>query len=393
MRASSSLLMIKAALSLAFALGVPSSVLAQAALTDTAARQAIVIDGDTGAVLFEQNADEPFPPASLAKLMTTELVFRALGDGLITPRTEYRVSEHAWRTGGAPSRTSTMFAEVRSNVPVEALVQGVIVQAANDAAIVLAEGMEGSEGAFAVAMNVRAAELGLTGSHFVNPTGLPADGQHVTARDLARLARHVRSSYPDLYEIYSQAEFTWNGILQRNRNPLLRLDIGATGIATGYAEGFGYALLGVAERDGAAFIVALGGAESDAIRTREARRLLVWAQESFERRTLFEEGEAVGSVNVYGGTRSTVPLVTADDLAAYVPKGSPEAVRAVLVYDGPLRAPVSRGDRIGAVEVRLNGKPSLTRPLYAAEDVPLGTFASRALGAVQELAFGWIRTL
>ena len=363
------------------------------ALIETSALQAIIVDGETGAVLFEKDADQTFPPASLAKLMTMELVFKALAEGTITPRTEYPVSEFSWRTGGAPSGTSTMFAEVRSSVPVDALMQGVIVQAANDAAIILAEGMEGTEAPFAQAMNIRAAELGLTSSRFVNATGLPAEGQVVTVRDLAKLARHIEATYPQQYRLYAQPEFEWNEILQRNRNPLLRLDIGATGMATGFTEASGYSLVGVTDQEGQKLFIALGGLESEAARAEESGRLLAWASEAFDRRTLFSAGETIGSALVYGGTRSEVPLVTDRELAAHVPKEAPESVKAVLIYDGPLRAPVAKGDRVGRIEVQLDGRTSVSHDLFAADDVPQGNFSSRAIGAVQELAFGWIRAL
>lgn len=366
---------------------------APAALLETPALQAIVVDAQTGAVLFEKNADQPFPPASLAKLMTLELVFRGLESGLIAPTTAYPVSESAWRTGGAPSRTSTMFAELRSSVPVEALARGVAVQQANDASIILAEGMEGTEGAFVQAMNERAAELGLAASRFVNATGLPAEGQEVTARDMARLGRHLQLSYPAWYALFAEPEFTWNGIRQRNRNPLLGLNIGATGIATGFAEGAGYAILGAADADGRSTLVALGGLESEPVRSREAARILAWAKDSFDLRPLFAEGATVARALVYGGTQPDVALRTGEEIVAMVPREALQLVSGAVVYDGPLRAPVAAGEKVGRLEIRVAGSPSIVRDLYAAEDVPEGTFTARALGAVQELAFGWVRAL
>lgn len=362
-------------------------------LIETAAPQAIVLDVETGAVLFEKNADQPFPPASLAKLMTLELVFGALADGTIARDTAYPVSENAWRTGGAPSRTSTMFAEVRSSVPVEALMRGVAIQAANDASIVLAEGLEGTEGAFAQAMNERAVELGLTSSRFVNATGLPAEGQETTVRDMAHLARHMVSAYPDEYALFSEPEFTWNAIRQRNRNPLLAAEAGATGMGLGFTEGLGYAILGVAGDAGHETIVALAGVDSDAVRTRESLRLLEWAATSFERREVFGADTVVGQALVYGGTQPGVPLATGEAFVALLPRDAAEVVTGAVIYDGPLRAPVSHGDRVGRFELRIAGVPSVVQPLFAAEDVPEGTFSARAFGAVQELAFGWIRTL
>ena len=248
---------------------------------ETAAQEVLLVDGATGTIQLSKNPDTPFPPASLAKMMTMEVVFEAVDSGKLLLSTEFPVSVHAWRTGGAPSRTSTMFADVRSTVSVENLIRGAIVHSANDACIVLAEGMAGSEEAFAETMNQRAAELGLKGSHFVNPTGLPAEGQHVTVRDLVALARHIRTAHPELYKTYAQPDFEWNKIFQRNRNPLLSMNIGADGMETGYTEASGYALLGVTERDGRVTYLAMSGLATSKDRSDEARRLLDWSDESF----------------------------------------------------------------------------------------------------------------
>lgn len=360
---------------------------------ETTALQAMIVEKNTGAILFQKAPDAAFPPASLAKLMTMEIVFDALARGELKPETTFRVSENAWRTGGAPSRTSTMFAAVRSEVPVSALIQGVIVQAANDAAIVLAEGMAGTEESFAVRMNERAAALGLTGSRFVNATGLPAEGQVVTVQDLSRLARHIETTYPDLYRIYAQGEFEWNGILQRNRNPLLPLNIGATGMATGFTENSGYSLVGVASDAQTTIFLALGGMASAEERAREARRLLLWSRESFDRRALFAAGDVVASAQVFGGVAPNVRLVLGEELVAFAPKDRPGAVRASVVYDGPIDAPVTKGQAVGRIDVLVDGEVSISRVLLAADDVAVGTFSNRAFGAVQELAFGWIRSL
>lgn len=360
---------------------------------ETTAQTALIIDGETGTVLLEKAADTQFPPASLAKLMTMEIVFGALRAGETTLETVYPVSDHAWRTGGAPSRTSTMFAALKSSVPVNALMRGVIVQAANDAAIILAEGLNGTESAFAERMNARARELGLSGSVFKNPTGLPAEGQAVTARDLAVLARHISTTYPDWYAIYAEPQFEWNKILQRNRNPLLKTDLGATGMATGYTEEGGYSLLGVTQKDGRMTIAALGGLESEAARTKEAIRLLGWAASSFDRQVLFTAGSTIGSAKVFGGLATDVPLVLKDDLVAYVPVERGDEVKASILYDGPLRAPVEKGQRIGTLEIRVGDTLALKRDLHAGEDVSEGTFSMKAIDAAQELAFGWIRSL
>lgn len=366
---------------------------AEPAMVESKAKQALIVDGETGAVLFEKDPDTRFRPASLAKLMTMEVVFEAIEAGRLSPTQEFPVSEHAWRTGGAPSGTSTMFAKLNSSVSVEALIRGTIVQAANDAAIVLAEGIAGSEAAFAAQMNETAKTLGLTDSTFVNPTGLPAEGQAVTARDLVRLARHIQAKHRQFYTIYAEPSFEWNKIFQRNRNPLLAMNIGATGMGTGYTEAAGYSIIGVTEREGRTTFIALGGLESIKDRTEEARRLLDWSNASFRRKQLFAAGASVGSATVFGGGQAEVKLVTREAVVAYVPQDRPERVTARVRYDGPLRAPVAAGQQVGEVEVRIDDKVSVAHPLYAAESVDQGTFAARALDAAQELAFGWIRSL
>lgn len=382
---------------LAVSAGMATSHLAGAqgavAPMETKAKQAFIVDGETGAILFEKDADTPFAPASLAKLMAMEVVFEALEDGKLKLTQEFPVSEHAWRTGGAPSGTSTMFAKLKSSIPLEALIRGTIVQAANDAAIVIAEGVAGSEEAFAGLMNERAGELGLTNSTFVNPTGLPAEGQAVTVRDLAILARHIRSAHPDFYRIYSEPEFEWNKITQRNRNPLLALDVGATGMGTGFIEASGYSLVGVTEKEGRITFIALGGLASVKERAEEARRLLEWSNISFRREELFAAGVPVGTARVYGGVAPDVPLVARRPVIAYVPEDQPEKVTAQILYEGPLRAPVEEGAKVGRIEVRIDGRPSITEDLYAGRSVDQGTFAARAFDAAQELAFGWIKSL
>ncbi|HEV7416450.1 MAG TPA: D-alanyl-D-alanine carboxypeptidase family protein, partial [Tianweitania sediminis] len=230
----------------------------EAAGFDTVAPQAFMVDAATGTVLFSRDPDKLIPPASLVKLMTMEVVFHAVKTGQARLEDVYTVSEHAWRTGGAPSGSSTMFAALKSQLTLHELIQGVIVQSANDGCIIIAEGLAGSEAAFVELMNKRAAEIGLTRSVFKNSTGLPAEGQVVTLRELTQLGEHIWRTYPDFYKIYSQPDFTWNKIFQRNRNPLLRLEIGADGMGTGYTEASGYAILASAEQNGQRVFAALG---------------------------------------------------------------------------------------------------------------------------------------
>ncbi|WP_279478660.1 D-alanyl-D-alanine carboxypeptidase [Aureimonas sp. SK2] len=361
---------------------------------ETAAKVAVVVDGKTGGILFDKNGTAPFPPASLAKILTAEILFEALASGELAPDAALPVSNHAWRTGGAPSRTATMFASVRSEVPVDALAQGLVVQAANDAAIIIAEGLGGSESAFAQRMTERAKALGMVDSRFVNATGLPAEGQEVTARDMAVLARHVRFAHPDRYALYAQPDFEWNKILQRNRNPLLGAKPGATGMATGFSPEGGYSIVGVVEGEGGRVtILALAGLDKEQTRIRETVSLADWAATAFEEKVVFPSAVPVAVAPVFGGTESSVPLVLEGDLVAMVPKHHADSVTAAVHYDTPLRAPIRKGDRIGTVELKIDDKFSLARDLHAGADVEEGTFSSRAADAVHELAFGWIRSL
>eukprot|EP00913_Durusdinium_trenchii_P021235 g19948.t1 len=288
------------------------------------AKQVYLVEESTETVLLAANENQAFPAASLAKLMTMEVVFNALKNGEVTTDTIYPVSEHAWRTGGAPSGTTTMFAALKSQVPVADLMKGVIVQNANDACIILAEGLAGSEVAFAARMTARARDLGLTRSSFGNATGLPYAESWTTARDLVTLSRHLHSHYPDHYALYAQPDFQWNKILQRNKNPLLGLNMGVDGLGAGFAEGTGYAVAASAERDGTRLFLAMGGLASDKERQEEARRILDWALSSFQTRILFKPDEVVGQASVYGGTRSNVDLITPAPIEVYVPKTNPD---------------------------------------------------------------------
>lgn len=364
---------------------------ANAQTFETRAKQAYMIDADTGTVLYSKDPDAPFPPASLAKLMTMEVVFNAIKTGRVTLDEEFYVSENAWRTGGAPSRTSTMFAALKSSIRLEDLIQGVIVQSANDGCIIIAEGMAGSEANFAEMMNERAREIGLKKSTFRNSTGLPAEGQHVTARELVQLAGHLWRQYPEYYRFYSQPEFTWNKITQRNRNPLLAMNVGADGLKTGFTEESGYAIVGSATRDGRRIFLALSGLESDSQRAEEARRMLEWGMRAFETLDLFAAGETVGEAKTYGGEKGSVALRADGPLSILVPVTNRDRMIARIVYEGPIQAPIEEGQRIGALRVWIGDTMSQETPLYAAESVGVGKLHQRALDAVEELAIGWLR--
>lgn len=364
---------------------------ARAQLFDTRAGQALMIDADTGTILYEKNPDVLIPPASLAKLMTMEVVFNAIKSGRLTLQDTFLVSENAWRTGGAGSGGSTMFAELGSSISLENLIQGVIVQSANDGCIIIAEGMAGTEERFAELMTERARQLGMEKSVFKNSTGLPAEGQVVTVRELVSLAQHIWREYPEFYKYYGQREFTWNGIRQFNRNPLLRMDIGADGLKTGYTEASGYAIIGSVMRDGRRLFVGMSDMATENERAEESRRLLDWGIRAFEKTDLFEEGEIVGEAKTYGAEKSSVALQANGPLSIFVPITNRDRLVARIVYTGPVMAPVEAGTQLGVLKVWIGDTLSQQTPLYAAESVGKGTLFQRAMDAVEELAVGWLR--
>ncbi|PHR25076.1 MAG: D-alanyl-D-alanine carboxypeptidase [Hoeflea sp.] len=367
--------------------GLASPALAQ--LFETRAKQAYLIDADTGTVLFAKNENDPVPPASLAKLMTMEVVFNAIRSGRLTLDDTFQVSENAWRTGGAMSRTSTMFAELKSSIRLEDLIQGVIVQSANDGCIIIAEGMAGSEDNFARLMTERAREIGLTTSVFGNSNGLPHPDSKVTMKDLVTLARHIQSTYPEFYKYYSQPEFTWNNIRQRNRNPLLGLDIGVDGLKTGFTEESGYAIVSSIKRDGRRLFLAMSGMATERERAEESRKMLEWGIRAFERKTLFAEGETIGEVSVYGGAESAV-VKAKGAVDILLPITNPDRLAARITYRWPLRAPIEAGAQVGVLKVYIGDTLSQETPLYAMEAVDKGPLHTQALDALIELAQFWL---
>jgi D-alanyl-D-alanine carboxypeptidase (penicillin-binding protein 5/6) len=370
---------------------VAGSAAAQEELFVTKAKQAFMIDAETGTVLFSKDADALIPPASLAKLMTSEVVFNAVKSGRHSLDDTFMVSENAWRTGGAASGGSTMFAELKSVIRLEDLIQGIAVQSANDGCIVVAEGMAGSEENFARLMTDRARTLGLEKSVFKNSTGLPAEGQVVTVRELAQLSLHIWKEYPDLYKYYAQPDFTWNKITQKNRNPLLTMDIGADGLKTGFTEESGYAIAGSASRDGRRVFAAMSGMASERERVEESRKLIDWGMKAFDKKALFADGEVVGEADVYGGEKGGVALKAKGPINILVPITNRDKMIARIVYEGPVIAPVEEGVPVGSLKVWIGETLSQETPLYTAETVGLGALYQRAFDAVGELLIGWMR--
>jgi len=357
----------------------------------TAAAHAILIEAGSGSVLFEKAADDLIPPASLSKLMTQEVVFNLLKQGRLKATDEFIVSTNAWRRGGAPSHTSSMFIPIHSKVSVDDLLHGAIIQSANDACIVLAEGISGNESSFAELMTKRARELGLAKSTFGNSTGLPDPRQLMTARELAKLARHIIESYPDYYKYYSEREFTWNKIRQFNRNPLLTMNIGADGLKTGFTKEAGYGLVGSAVQNGLRLIVVVNGLRSEKERADEAKKMLEWGFHNFQSGLLFAEGQEIAQAKLYGGTKGHVPLTARKEVRLMVPRGSRDKIIARVVYSGPVPAPVQQGQKIGTLKVWRGEFVVLEVPLEAAESVAAGSMPRRAFDAATELVLGLFR--
>ena len=352
---------------------------------------AILIDAASGSVLFEKNADALVPPASLSKLMTTEVVLNEIKQGRLKPSDEFIVSENAWRKGGAPSHTSSMFAPIHSRASVADLLHGVVIQSANDACIVLAEGIASSEEKFAEMMTARARELGMPKSTFGNSNGLPDPRQLMTARELAKVARQIILTYPEDYRLYGETEFTWNKIRQLNRNPLLTMNIGADGLKTGFIKEAGYGLVGSAVQNGTRLVVVVMGAKTEKERAEEGKRLLEWGFHNFESEVLFAEGQTIADAKLYGGERGSVPLMADRVVDLMVSKVAQNKIIARVVYTGPVRAPVQQGQKIGVLRVWRGNALVLEVPLQAAESVGTGNLSQRALDAATELMIGLFR--
>lgn len=363
---------------------------AQAQTFQSKAPQALLMDSDTGTILFAKEENSKIPPASLAKLMTMEVVFHRLKSGALSLEDKFFVSENAWKNGGANSGGSTMFAKLKSEISLENLIRGVIIQSANDGCMIIAEGLAGSESAFANLMNERARAIGLKDSVFRNATGLPDPNQKVTIIDLAKLARHMIDEYPEFYKYYSEPEFEWNKILQRNRNPLLSMDIGADGFKTGYTEESGYAIVGTAVRDGQRLIAVLSGMKSKRQRAEESRKILDWGFRAFEKRELVEANQVIADVSIYGGEKASIGVVGKEKVEIYLPIGSADFLKTRVAYNYPLMPPIKKGDQVATLKVWIDKTLTQETPLYAAEDVEKGGIVRRATDAFQELLTGWI---
>jgi D-alanyl-D-alanine carboxypeptidase (penicillin-binding protein 5/6) len=350
---------------------------------DTSAREAILVDDTTGTVLFEKNADQLMPPSSMSKIMTVYILFERLADGSVRLDDEFPVSERAWRMGG-----SKMFVEVGSRVKVADLLRGIVVQSGNDATIVVAEGLAGSEEAFAAQMNEKARELGMTNTHFTNASGWPEEGHLTTARDLAILAHATIRDFPQFYPVYAEKTFTFNEITQGNRNPLLYKDLGADGLKTGHAAEAGYGLTASAVRDGRRLILVLNGLPGVNTRAEEAERILDWGFRETRNYELFAAGATVAEADVWLGAAKTVPLVTEQAVVLTLSREARKGMQVRAVYDSPVPTPLVKGTPLGRLVVSAPGFAEREYPLVAGADVAKLSPFRRLGAAVAYLVWG-----
>jgi len=353
------------------------------ALVTTAAEHAVLMDAESGDVLWAKDADVASPPASMSKLMTLEMLFQRLKDGRVKLTDTFPVSERAWRTQGSKS-----FVELGARIPVEDLIRGIIIQSGNDACMVVAEALGGSMENFAVMMNARAKVLGLTKSHFVNPDGLPdPPGQMMSAMDLAKLARHLIRDYPKYYHYFGEREFTWHNIRQPNRNLVLERFPGADGLKTGHTDEAGYGVTASAVRNGQRLILVLNGLRypgknswwAEQYRGDEAARIFDMSFREFRQFKLFGENAVVGTAKVWHGTKKEVPMVLGPALTATMQVESKKGLKVSISYDSPLKAPIAKGQRVGALTVSAPDYPARSFALYAGEAVERAGIFARGL--------------
>ncbi len=336
---------------------------------ETLATNALLMDANTGFVIYEKEADMPMPPASMSKLMTAYMIFEALQNGKINLEDEFIVSENAWKKGGAKSGSSTMFLNPNERVKVKDLLRGIIVQSGNDACITVAENMAGTEEAFAELMNEKAKEIGLKNSSFRNATGLPDENHKMSAKDLAKLAQILINKFPEFYPIYSEKSFTHNEIKQGNRNPLLYTMDGADGLKTGHTEASGYGLTASAKTpDGRRLIMVLNGMKSMNERREESQKLMNWGSIGFENKTLIKKNKNIEQIPVWLGVKPTVQAIAATDFTVTTPKGRKVSPEMKIIYNSPIEAPVQKGQKIGTLIIS-TGTGNRSVELLAAESI------------------------
>lgn len=345
-----------------------------------AAEGYVLQDYHSGRILAEKNADERLEPASLTKLMTAYTIFDELRSGNIAKDDEVRVSKKAWKTVG-----SRMFIKVGSRVKVGELLKGMIIQSGNDASVALAEHVAGSEDAFVALMNAHARSLGLTGTHFVNSTGLPTPEHYSTPRDMAKIAEALIREFPEYYSLYSQKKFTYNDITQYNRNKLLWRDESVDGLKTGHTDSAGYCLVASAKRDDMRLISVVMGTGSENARAQESQALLNYGFRFFRTHKLYAAGEPLKSVRVWKGETDSLPLGLAEELYVTVPRGRYDQLNAKMIVGRTLTAPVKKGQQVGTVNLSLGGNTLMDRPLVALADVSEGGLWDRLVDSVMLL--------
>ena len=361
---------------------------APAKAIETLAKQVVLMDAETGTILFDKDADVPMPPASMSKLMTVFMVFERLRDGRLSLDDTFRISENAWRKGGTKSGSSTMFLVPGKRARIEDLIRGIIVQSGNDACIVIAEGISGSEEAFAGEMTERAKQLGLTSSTFKNSTGWPHPEHRMSPKDLALLAKHTIEQFPEYYHYYSERSFVYNGIKQNNRNPLIYKEMGADGLKTGYTQESGYGLTGSATRGDRRLILVVNGLSSKKERAREPERLLEWGFREFGNYALLGAGEVVEEAQVWLGKKATVQLIIENELKLTLHKKSRREMKVAVNYQGPIPAPVKKGDVLATLSISAPGEKTIDIPLVAAVDVEQLGLMGRLVAAFKHILWG-----
>ena len=359
-----------------------------AAAIESKAKNLILMDYDTGQYLYSKDAQKMIPPASMSKLMTIYMIFEKLKDGSLSLDDTFTVSENAWRKGGAASGSSTMFLNIGEKVRVGDLIQGIIIQSGNDACIVAAENIAGSEEDFAKAMNEKAKKLGMHNSSFANATGWPHPDQRMSVEDLAKLARIIIKQFPDYYYLFSERNFTHNKIKQGNRNPLLYSMPEADGLKTGHTEEAGFCLTGSAKRGDRRLIGVMSGLSSNKERSEEAEKIMNWGFREFENYKVLKQGQKVAEIPVWFGNEKNVDLLVNQDVLRTIKKSKAPKVKLTAVYDKPVKAPVKQGDKLGFVRVEVPGSETMEVPLIANKDInKLGWFG-KITENIKYLLFG-----
>lgn len=384
------LLKSKLYLTTLFVSGVLASTLRPASAIETSAKNVLVMDYETGQYLYTKDHQKMIPPASMSKLMTIYMIFEKLKDGSLSLDDTFTVSENAWRKGGAASGSSTMFLKIGEKVPVRDLIQGIIIQSGNDACIVAAENLSGSEEDFAADMQKKARQLGLKHSSFANATGWPHPDQLMSVEDLARLARVIISEFPEFYHIFSEHTYTHNNIKQGNRNPLLYSMPYADGLKTGHTEEAGFCLVASAKKDNRRLISVMAGLKSNKERSEEAEKLISWGFREFSNYTLFKKNQVIAEIPVWLGSENNINLVVDRDVRRTLKKSSVNKVKMTAVYDKPVTAPIKKGDRLGTIKVDIPGQGDFEIPLTADRDVEKLGFFGRIVSNLHYLLFGGI---